>query len=193
LTTFCLSPPGGESRPRSPATGREKPKLASPAPLMGVTDGPCRRADTRCLANSLGNELVKAETAKAAGFARIYGMTVAQIGPYSRPHMLAKIDGRTKESRLMAAARAELTRHVGGSPSHVQRVLIERAARLMLYVEIMDRETLEAGTMSERNSRQYLAWSNSLRLTLRELGVKAAPTEKPPDLRDILAEHGTAR
>jgi len=30
----------------------------------------------------------------------------------------------------------------------------------MLYIEIMDRETLEAGTMSERNSRQYLAWTN---------------------------------
>ena len=55
--------------------------------------------------------------------------------------------------------RAEPRAIIGGSPSHVQRVLIERAARLMLYIEIMDRETLEAGTMSERNSRQYLAWT----------------------------------
>ena len=46
-------------------------------------------------------------------------MTMAQIGPHSRPHMLAKIDGRTKESRLMAAARAELTAHVGGNPNNV--------------------------------------------------------------------------
>jgi hypothetical protein len=69
--------------------------------------------------------------------------------------MLAKIDGRTKESRLMAAARAELTRHVGGAPTSIQRTLIERAARLMLYIEVMDRETLETGTMSERASRQY--------------------------------------
>jgi hypothetical protein len=120
-------------------------------------------------------------------------MTVAQIGPYSRPHMLAKIDGRTKESRLMAAARDELTRHVGGSPSHVQRVLIERAARLMLYIEIMDRETLEAGTMSERASRQYLAWSNSLRLCLRELGVKAAPAAAPPSLDQYLAARVAAQ
>jgi hypothetical protein len=75
--------------------------------------------------------------------------------------MLAKIDGRTKESRLRAAARAELTRHVGGSPNGIQRTLIERAARLMLYIEVMDRETLETGTMSERASRQYLAWSSS--------------------------------
>jgi hypothetical protein len=115
-------------------------------------------------------------------------MTVAQIGPYSRPHMLAKIDGRTKESRLLAAARAELTRHVGGAPTSIQRTLIERAARLMLYIEVMDRETLETGTMSERASRQYLAWSNSLRLTLRELGVKAAPAEKLPDLGGYLKE-----
>ena len=48
----------------------------------------------------------------------------------------------------------------------------------MVYIEVMDRETLEAGTMSERNSRQYLAWSNSLRLTLRDLGVKAAPVRE---------------
>jgi hypothetical protein len=56
----------------------------------------------------------------------------------------------------------------------------------VLYIEIMDRETLEAGTMSERNSRQYLAWTNSLRLTLRDLGVKAAPSEKLPDLDGYL-------
>jgi hypothetical protein len=106
--------------------------------------------------------------------------------------MLAKLDQRTREAKLLSDARAELTRHVGGSPSSVQRTLIERAARLQLYLEVMDRETLEAGTMSERNSRQYLAWSNSLRLTLRELGVKAAPVEKLPDLHDIVAEHGKA-
>ena len=52
----------------------------------------------------------------------------------------------------------------------------------------MDRETLETGTMSERNSRQYLAWSNSLRLTLRDLGVKAAPSEKLADLGGYLAK-----
>jgi hypothetical protein len=106
--------------------------------------------------------------------------------------MLAKVDGRTRESRLMAAARAELTRHVGGQPNSVQRTLIERAARLQLYIGVMDRETLETGTMSERASRQYLAWTNSLRLTLRELGVRAAPAEKLPDLSDIVSRHRKA-
>jgi hypothetical protein len=107
--------------------------------------------------------------------------------------MLAKLDRRTKEARLLEAARASFTRHVSGAPNDIQRVLIERASRLMVYIETMDAQALEDGTMSERNSRQYLAWTNSLRLTLRELGLKAAPAEKLPDLRDILAEHGTAR
>jgi hypothetical protein len=106
--------------------------------------------------------------------------------------MLAKLDRRTRESRLMAAARAELVAHVGGAPSSTQRVLIERAARLQLYIEVMDRETLESGSMSERNSRQYLAWCNALRLCLRELGVKAAKAEKMPSLGDYLASKAAA-
>ena len=61
---------------------------------------------------------------------------------------------------------------------------------MTLYVEMMDARALAAGTMSERDSRQYLAWVNALRLCPRELGVKAAPVEKLPDLGDILAEHG---
>jgi hypothetical protein len=107
--------------------------------------------------------------------------------------MLAKLDRRTKEARLLEAARAVFTRHVGGAPNDIQRVLIERASRLMVYIETMDAQALEDGTMSERNSRQYLAWTNSLRLTLRELGLKAAPVEKLPDLHDIVAEHGAPR
>jgi hypothetical protein len=106
--------------------------------------------------------------------------------------MLAKLDRRTKEARLLEAARASFTRHCGGAPNDIQRVLIERASRLMVYIETMDAQALEDGTMSERNSRQYLAWTNSLRLCLRELGLKAAPAEKLPDLGDILAEHGKA-
>ena len=106
-------------------------------------------------------------------------MIAAQLGRHSRPHMLAKLDRRTKEGKALAELRDELTRHVGGAPSAVQRVLIERAARLQFYLELMDRETLKTrGTMSERNSRMYLAWSNALRLCLREIGVEPAPAAK---------------
>jgi hypothetical protein len=103
--------------------------------------------------------------------------------------MLAKIDRRTKESRLMQAARDELIAHVGGQPNSVQRTLIERAARLQLYIAMMDAETSETGTMTERNSRQYLAWCNALRLCLRELGIAAASVQKPPDLSEIVGEY----
>ena len=98
------------------------------------------------------------------------GMETYAIGPHSRPHMLAKLDQRTRESRLLKAVRRDLTAHVGGKPSATQRALIERAARLSLYIEVMDRESMSTGTMTERNSRQYLAWVNALRLALRELG-----------------------
>lgn len=112
--------------------------------------------------------------------------------PHTRGRaLLANLDWRTREAKVLVAARDELTRHVG-SPNSVQRVLIERAARLALYIEMMDAKAFEAGTMSERDSRQYLAWVNAQRLCLRELGVKASAAEKLPDLHDIVAEHGAA-
>jgi hypothetical protein len=90
--------------------------------------------------------------------------------------MLARLDWRTREAKLLTAIRVELTQHVGSS-SAVQRALIERASRLLVCLEVMDRQALESGGMSERNSKQYLAWCGQLRLTLREIGVKAAPTK----------------
>jgi hypothetical protein len=75
---------------------------------------------------------------------------------------------------------------------HVQRVLIERAARLTLYIELMDAEALEAGTMTERNSRQYLAWVNALRLCLREIGVDEAKPAKSASIASIVARHKAA-
>jgi hypothetical protein len=111
------------------------------------------------------------------------------LGPHTRQHRLLEgIDWRTREGQVLIAARAELTAHVGGNPNNVQKALIERGARLTLYVEMMDARALEAGTMSERDSRQYLAWSNALRLTLRDIGVEARQTsEKAAGLDHYLA------
>ena len=104
------------------------------------------------------------------------------LGPHTKQHkLLAGLDWRTREAKVIVAAREKFTRHVGGEPNAVQRALIERAARLTLYIELMDSEAIKSGTMTERNSRQYLAWVNSLRLTLRELGIEeAAPKAKRP-------------
>jgi hypothetical protein len=97
------------------------------------------------------------------------------------------MDWRSREGQVLIAARAELTAHVGGNPNNVQKALIERAARLTLYVELMDAEALVAGTMTERNSRQYLAWVNALRLCLHDIGLDEAKPAKTSDLGDYLA------
>ena len=92
----------------------------------------------------------------------------------------------------MAATRADLTAHVGGNPSKVQAALIERAARLTLLVEMMDAQAIENGGMTERDGRSYLAWSNSLTRTLRELGLKSA-APKAPSLSDYIAAKSAAK
>jgi hypothetical protein len=101
--------------------------------------------------------------------------------------MLARLDWRTREAKLLVAIRAELVAHLGGKPNAVQRALIERAARLTVYIETMDRQALEEGGMSERNSKQYLAWIGQLRLTLREIGIDRVEPDKPASLSDYLA------
>ena len=102
-----------------------------------------------------------------------------QIGPYSKPNRLAILDGRTMEAKLMARIRRELTEHVGGSPTATQRILIDRAAALSLRLQLMDREAARSGDMSERNGRQYLAWSASLTRVVKQIGLNEAPAPKP--------------
>ncbi len=114
------------------------------------------------------------------------------IGPHSRPAILAKLDQRTREARLVRETRADLTAHVGGKPSATQRALIERAAQLTLQVWLFDRKAaLTGGTMTERDSRQYLAWSNTLVRTLKQLGTKGA-ADRPPSLAEHIASRTRA-
>ncbi|HVC52761.1 MAG TPA: hypothetical protein VND87_12125 [Stellaceae bacterium] len=114
-----------------------------------------------------------------------------RIGPYSRPHRLAMLDGRTREARLLQETRDALIEHVGGSPSATQRALIERAAWLQLRVAQLDVRIAEGATFSDHDSRTYLAWSNSLGRTLAALGLKpAAPPV--PRLADVLRRTAAA-
>ena len=106
------------------------------------------------------------------------------LGPYSRPSVLAKLDGRTREARLLAEVRADLTFHLGGSPSATQRRMIERAAWLSLHVAQLDAKVAEGGTMTAHDARSYLAWNNTLTRTLRQLGLKSASAKTR-----TLAEH----
>ncbi|HEV2161185.1 MAG TPA: hypothetical protein VGR52_02965 [Stellaceae bacterium] len=86
-----------------------------------------------------------------------------------------------------------LIEHIGGAPNAIQRQLIARAARLALYVEIMDERSLAAGGMSDRDSASYLAWSNSLRRTLQALGVNETGTKRRTTLADYLSQKTSRR
>jgi hypothetical protein len=116
---------------------------------------------------------------------------MARIGPHSTPEMLAKVDGRTREARLMRRVAANLRAHVGGSPSAVQEQLIQRAAMLTLHVALFDRRALEGDGLSERDSRSYLAYANGLARILKLLGLKSADSRQP-NIREMLARPGSA-
>lgn len=96
------------------------------------------------------------------------------------------VDGRRAEAKLMRDVRRDLTAHVGGKPSAVERMLIDQAAMLTLRVYIMDRESISNPELSERNGRQRLAWSNSLTRTLRAIGLNAAK-DRPPSPEETMA------
>lgn len=112
---------------------------------------------------------------------------MARLSPYSRAKVIAKVDGRTVEAKLLRTTRAELTAHLGGTPSATQRVLIDRAAMLTLHLALLDKKTLFAGgTLTEHDSKQYLAWSNALGRAVRDLGMKGA-TQRASSLAEIMA------
>lgn len=77
----------------------------------------------------------------------------------------------------MKQFRSDMVAHCGGRPSATQTALIDRAAVLHLRLILMDRESLEG--MTDRNARMYLAFSNSLARTLRQIGMKGVPSRAP--------------
>ncbi|TPG45709.1 hypothetical protein EAH89_26270 [Roseomonas nepalensis] len=90
------------------------------------------------------------------------------------------MDLRSREARLLRRFRAELTEHVGGSPSVTQRALIERACWLNLHLVKLDRKATEGDTTALPDSGRYLELSRGLCDALRMLGLtphehKAAP------------------
>ncbi len=105
--------------------------------------------------------------------------TAHEIGPYSRPLALAKLDGRTREAALMRRVRAELTAHVGGSPTFPQRLLIERCAVLSLRLAKIDEAILAGDQLTLHDNQHAIAWHNALRRSLDALGLE--PAASPPE------------
>ena len=109
------------------------------------------------------------------------------LSPEFRPDALLKLDRRTREARMLATVRRDLTAHVGGKPSTTQRALIERCCMLSLHMALMDERSLSAGRMSDHDARTYLGWSNTYARTIARLGMKGTPAPAP-SLADYLGE-----
>jgi hypothetical protein len=112
------------------------------------------------------------------------------VGPYSRAVQRGvisdRIDGRSLEGRFLRRCEAELAQQIGGALSFAQKLLIRRISRMMLRLEQFD-ERLDAGTLTEFDSKVFSALNNHIRLSLRELGLKEPPP-KPPNLAEYMAK-----
>lgn len=83
--------------------------------------------------------------------------------------------------------RAEFTAHIGGNPSATQRAMIERAVMVKFHLLALDEKVLKAaGSMTEHDTRQYLAWTNTLTRLMRDMGMRGK-AEKAPSLADHIA------
>jgi hypothetical protein len=111
------------------------------------------------------------------------------VGPYSRKlrrgAIGASVDGRSAEGRFIRDLERQLVDHVGGEPSVLQRLLIDRLVKVRLQLDALD-DKLAAGNWTPHDQRTYGALLNALRLTAREIGLQPAAV-KGPNLADYLA------
>jgi hypothetical protein len=108
-----------------------------------------------------------------------YSHEAHKVGPHSRPHTLAKVDGRTKEGTVLNRVREDLTNHIG-HPNIVQQMLIERCAWLSVRIAMLDRKIEKGEAFTQVDSNTYLAWHNSLVRTLARLGIKRPDASSTP-------------
>jgi hypothetical protein len=99
---------------------------------------------------------------------------------------LINLDGRTQLARALQSLRAELVTALGGSPSTQELLLVDRCTYMAARIHAWEAATLN-GTEANSTDKDYLAWVNTLRLTLTSLGLqrRARPVES---LRDYLAK-----
>jgi len=100
-------------------------------------------------------------------------------GPHSRLLRRGAVDGRSREGRFLAAARAQLFRHLGGNPTIAQRILVERLAWLQLHVVLFDERIANGGQFTDCDRREYLAFSNSVLRGMREIGLEPTAAAAP--------------
>lgn len=95
----------------------------------------------------------------------------------------AELDGRLLEAREERRLIAQLSEHVG-RPTVVQKVLIKRAARLLIMIMQLERRMIEGNDLGDLGGRQVVALHNALRLSLTALGLEQS--QQQPRLADVL-------
>ncbi len=97
-----------------------------------------------------------------------------------------RLDKRTSLAKSIDRMRGELAKHVGGSPSVVQCILIERICFKSVQAYLY--ETNFLWKIEQGSEKFYLALVNSLRLDCVALGIQSTATNKVADLSQYLQE-----
>jgi hypothetical protein len=98
---------------------------------------------------------------------------------------LGAIDGRSAQGRFLRTVEQDLLEQLGPTPTVSQQLLVRRVARSLLMLEILDVK-LASGDWNDCDARTQGGLSNSVRLGLVALGLKAAVASKV-DLQTYLA------
>ena len=121
-------------------------------------------------------------------------------GPRSLVIEAVDISGEvTRESlagRFLLAYERQLVKHLGKPPSVIQRLLIQRMARIALHFEMMDKAVFSEGKpMPLEDFDVYFRWNTGFMKMMENLGFgKRDERPRPEDqvaLKDYLAELST--
>jgi hypothetical protein len=89
------------------------------------------------------------------------------------------LDGRSRFAKAVKVLRDELIKDLGGEPSTQERILINRAIFKVIKLSSFEAASMNDQT-SEKDSREYLAMANSLRLDLQALGLSRREADITP-------------
>ena len=109
-------------------------------------------------------------------------------GGYGATSFTAQCDGRTREAKFLKAVTEDLLDHLGPNVTIAQRILVSRAAMIMLR---FSRSTVVSWPtrILILDNNAYIAWANCLRKVLSTLGLAhlaRQPASAGPKLAEIL-------
>lgn len=80
---------------------------------------------------------------------------------YKRARGFGRVDGRTREAKLLKQTKADLLQLLGRAPDPLESALIAQIARLTLQIALLD-EKFASGQASNYDQGVYLSWTRAL-------------------------------